>query len=239
MHTQHSVKPWVRLNLLSDRRHNHTREQWHGDTHTGDGQNNGNTRQYGNKTVCTGYPERTLVVSFIILCLFMLCNASINALQIVGVRLAGASVTKTPTLLGVFRAAVSKVMKVYANNGKTSSAKSNCGQKPKVSERYWRGLCLKITTLLCDNRTLTVILWTLFPQKKVQWELHKSNIHSRAAIAKPMITKNNAKKPKGWGDDHKTWISHDWKYIIWSDESPFILFPKSGLVYICIMPKEA
>jgi hypothetical protein len=36
-------------------------------THTGDGQNNGNTRQYGNKTVCTGYTERTLDVSFIIL----------------------------------------------------------------------------------------------------------------------------------------------------------------------------
>jgi len=30
-------------------------------------QNNGITRQYGNKTVWTGYTERTLVVSFIIL----------------------------------------------------------------------------------------------------------------------------------------------------------------------------
>jgi len=27
---------------------------------TGDGQNNGNTRQYRNKTVCVGYTERTL-----------------------------------------------------------------------------------------------------------------------------------------------------------------------------------
>ena len=31
----------------------------------------------------------------------------------------------------------------------------------------------------------------LFPQK-VWWELHKSNIHSRAGIAKPLITENNA-----------------------------------------------
>jgi len=43
---------------------------------------NGNTRQYRNKTVCVGCTERTLVVSFIIL-LFVLCSASVIALQIV------------------------------------------------------------------------------------------------------------------------------------------------------------
>jgi len=35
--------------------------------HTGDGQNNGNTRQYRNKIVSVGCTERTLVVSFVIL----------------------------------------------------------------------------------------------------------------------------------------------------------------------------
>jgi hypothetical protein len=34
---------------------------------TEDGQNNGNTTQYRNKTVCVGCTERTLVVSFDIL----------------------------------------------------------------------------------------------------------------------------------------------------------------------------
>jgi len=47
--------------------------------------------------------------------------------QIVGAHLAGASVTKTATLLGVYRAALSKVMATYANHGRTSSAKSNSG----------------------------------------------------------------------------------------------------------------
>jgi predicted transcriptional regulator len=37
----------------------------------------------------------------------------------VGVRLAGASVTTAATLLGVSRAAVSKVMTAYTNHGKT------------------------------------------------------------------------------------------------------------------------
>ena len=44
---------------------------------------NGNIRQWSNKTVCVGCTERTLVVSFIIFCLFVLCSASVSALQIV------------------------------------------------------------------------------------------------------------------------------------------------------------
>jgi hypothetical protein len=55
--------------------------------------------------------------------------------QIVGARLAGASVTKTATLLAVSRAADSKVMTAYTNHEKTSSAKRNSGRKPKLSKR--------------------------------------------------------------------------------------------------------
>jgi predicted transcriptional regulator len=47
--------------------------------------------------------------------------------RIVGALLAGASVIKTTALLGVSRAAVSKVMVVSSNR--------NIGQKPKLSER--------------------------------------------------------------------------------------------------------
>jgi len=47
--------------------------------------------------------------------------------QIVGVCLSGASVIKMTTLLGVSRAAVSKVMTAYINHGKTLSAKRNSG----------------------------------------------------------------------------------------------------------------
>jgi predicted transcriptional regulator len=48
--------------------------------------------------------------------------------QIVCARFAGASVTKTATLLGVSRATISKVMSAYTNHGKTTSAKRNSGQ---------------------------------------------------------------------------------------------------------------
>ena len=156
--------------------------------------------------------------------------------QIVGACLAGASVTKMATLLGVSTAAVSTVMTVYTNLGKTSSAKRNSCRKPKLSERvarctlkrivseYHRTTAAKVTVELnihLENPVSTKIVWQ---------ELHISSIHGRAVIAKPLITENNAKRLKRWCDDHKTWTSDDWKYKIWSEELYFTLFPTSSQV---------
>jgi hypothetical protein len=55
--------------------------------------------------------------------------------QIVGAHLAGSSVTKTATLLGVSRATVSKVTSACMNHGKTTSAKRNSGRKSTLTER--------------------------------------------------------------------------------------------------------
>jgi predicted transcriptional regulator len=63
-----------------------------------------------------------------------------HRVQIVGARLVGASLTKTVTLLGASRAAVSEVMKAYTNHGETSSVKRNSGRKPKLSEMNRRTL---------------------------------------------------------------------------------------------------
>jgi hypothetical protein len=74
--------------------------------------------------------------------------------------------------------------------------------------------------------------------KNVRRELHKSNMHGRAAIAIP-LTIENAKRRKRWCDDHKTWTSGDWKYVIRSEELFFTLFPISGRVYVWKTPKGA
>jgi len=71
--------------------------------------------------------------------------------QIVGAHLAGASVTEMAALLGVSRAAVSKVMMTHTNHGKTSSAKRNSGQKQKLSERY----CCTLKRIVTINHRST------------------------------------------------------------------------------------
>jgi hypothetical protein len=60
--------------------------------------------------------------------------------QIVGVRLAGASLTKSATLLGAPRATVSKVMSTYTSHEKTTSAKRNSGRKSTPTKKRCRAL---------------------------------------------------------------------------------------------------
>jgi len=146
------------------------------------------------------------------------------------------------TLLDVSRVSVSKAMTTYTNRGKTSSAKRNSDRNPKVSARD----CHTLKKIVSKNHRTTAAKVTaelnIYLEDPVStntvWELHKSSIHYRAAIAKPLIPENNAKRWKRWCDDRKTWMSDDWKYIIWSDESSFTLFPTAGRVYVWRMPEE-
>jgi transposase len=129
-------------------------------------------------------------------------------------RLTGSSVIKTATLLGVSRATVSKVMPVYTNHGKTS-AKRNSGQKSTLTERD----CRILRRTVSKNHRITTVQVTAelnihpedpVPTKTVRRELHKSNIHGRAATATPLITESNAQMRKRWCHGHKTWTSDNW-----------------------------
>jgi len=61
---------------------------------------------------------------------------------------------------------------------------------------HGRGSRLKIADILQQRWQQNSIfnLKTLFPQKTACPELHKSNIRGRVAIAKPLITENNAER---------------------------------------------
>jgi hypothetical protein len=103
-------------------------------------------------------------------------------------------------------------MAAYTNRGKTTSVKRNSGQKSPLTER---DCCTLIRIVLKIHRTnaaqvtaeLNIHLEDPVATKSVQRELHKSSIHGRGAVAKPLITESNAEMHKRWCHDHKTWLS--------------------------------
>jgi FixJ family two-component response regulator len=90
--------------------------------------------------------------------------------------------------------------------------KKNSGQKSTLTERdchILRSIVSKShrTTAARVTAELNIHHEDPFSTETVQRELHRSNIHGRAATAKPLITENNAQMRKRWHHDHKTWIS--------------------------------
>jgi hypothetical protein len=148
---------------------------------------------------------------------------------------------ETTTLLGVLRATVSNVTSAYTNHRKKISAKRNSGWEPTLTEINHHTLSRiinKIKTEPLQQVTAVVTIQTV-STKTVRREFHKSNIHGRAAIAKPLITESNAEMRKRRYHDHKTWTSDTGKQrVISSDESSLTSFPTSGRVYVWRTPKE-
>jgi hypothetical protein len=131
--------------------------------------------------------------------------------EIVGARLAGTYVIKSITLLGVLRATVFTVIPAYMNHGKTTSTKRNRGRKSTLTERDRRTLRRFVskynrTTAAGVTAELNIHPEDTVSTKTLRREILKSNIHARAAIAKPLITESNAQMHKRWCHDHKTRI---------------------------------
>jgi len=100
--------------------------------------------------------------------------------QIVGAHLAGVSVTKTATFI---RCIHSSSLQGYdeIHHGRTSSAKSSSGQKPKLSERDRRTL----KRIVSINRRSTAAKVTAELNVHLEDRFHKNSLMSASQIQHP------------------------------------------------------
>ena len=119
--------------------------------------------------------------------------------KIVCVHLVRVSATTMATLLGLSRAAVSKVITAYTNHGKTSSAKGNSDQKPKLSERVHHTLkriVCKTHRTTAANMTVELSVHLEDPVSTQAFDESFTNLtlYGRPSVAKLLITGNNAER---------------------------------------------
>jgi len=65
-------------------------------------------------------------------------------------------------------------------------------------------------------------------ERTVRRALHKENVHSRIPRRKPFISAINKAKRLAWAMERRHWTVEDWKKVVWTDESTFSQFQKSG-----------
>ncbi|HXS15321.1 MAG TPA: transposase [Candidatus Saccharimonadales bacterium] len=58
------------------------------------------------------------------------------------------------------------------------------------------------------------------------------DLNGRVARKKPLLTEAQVRRRKQWALDHKDWREEEWKRVVFSDESPFTLFPSGGKLYV-------
>lgn len=66
----------------------------------------------------------------------------------------------------------------------------------------------------------------------IQRRLREAGLGGRVARKKPLLTPKHISDRKKWCNKYKDWTPEQWENVLWSDESPFTLFPSSGRLWI-------
>jgi hypothetical protein len=100
------------------------------------------------------------------------------------------------------------VMSAYTNHGKITSAKKINVDRRRSS--YIERIVSKIRNTAAQmTAELNIHLEDTVSTKTVRHEPHKSSIHRRAAVVKPLITESNAQMRKRWCQ------SDNWTHMLW------------------------
>ena len=55
-------------------------------------------------------------------------------------------------------------------------------------------------------------------------------LHSHRAVRVPILTPNHRWEHQQWAHEHQNWTTEQWKKVVWSDESCFLLHHVDGRV---------
>lgn len=61
-------------------------------------------------------------------------------------------------------------------------------------------------------------------ERSIQRRLNTGGLRGGWSLKKPLISEKNRKRRVAWAKEHLQWTTEQWKRVLWSDESPFVIY---------------
>ena len=150
----------------------------------------------------------------------------------------GVSVTKAAQQLGLSISTVSKYKNIHFPDVKTSSG----GRIAKLSRPKKRLLKRKILTGVL--KTAAEIHKDLVKEghelsyMSVCRTLKSMGFHAKIKQKKPLLSKKHMAARYKWAKEHEHWTVHDWKRVVFSDETKINIWGSDGVKYYWSRPGD-
>lgn len=126
------------------------------------------------------------------------------------------------------RSSVQVYVSMYKKTGSMTSKRSNCGRKRKTTAREDRLICQAVLGTpekrRKSSRQIVIENDLNISPVTVRRRLVENGLHGRLAARKPNLRPVNIEKRLQWAKAHEDWTESDWDKVLWSDESPYVIF---------------
>jgi hypothetical protein len=152
--------------------------------------------------------------------------------------------TITATTFVISQGAVSKILKRHRERG-VPTPKPRSGRPRKTTAREDRYLLR-----LCHNNRLKTVsqlptMWIRFTNTHSQQDLWTTDFlvlagyFARRPLRKPLLRQRHRLATFAWAEQCLNWSVGHWQHVIFSDESPFLLYRNDGRIRVRRQVHEA